>query len=64
MQTEIVIQHFGSAAGVARALGISRAAVSQWSEKIPALRAFQLEQITNGVLRHTDSETSGASDPV
>ena len=63
MQTEIVIQHFGSAAKVAKALGISRAAISQWNEIVHELRAFQLEKITNGVLHVQHAETSGAFGP-
>lgn len=51
MKTSDVIAHFGTQERVAEALGISQAAVSQWGETVPKLRAFELEQITNGWLR-------------
>lgn len=45
------IKHFGSASKLARALRISRAAVSRWPENtVPALRQFQLEALTGGKL--------------
>lgn len=50
MNKSDVIKHFGNATKVADALGISQAAVSQWGKKVPDLRAFQLERITNGAL--------------
>jgi len=50
MKKNDVIRHFGSAKKVADALGIKPAAVSQWKEEIPPLRALQLEKITHGVL--------------
>lgn len=36
---------FGSAAKVARALNISKAAVSEWGEEIPELRVYQIREI-------------------
>jgi len=45
MQKEAVIDYFGSATNVARALNISKAAVSQWDDEIPELRSLQLEKI-------------------
>lgn len=46
-----VVKHFGTQQAVADALGIEQAAVSQWGEKIPQLRAYQIERITNGALK-------------
>ncbi|MGF1717294.1 Cro/CI family transcriptional regulator [Photobacterium chitinilyticum] len=55
-----VISHFGSGKEVAKALGIKPSAVYQWPQQVPELRAFQLEKITNGVLKNTDSKTKAA----
>ncbi|WP_051311608.1 Cro/CI family transcriptional regulator [Zooshikella ganghwensis] len=46
-----VIKYFGSASKLASALGIKPAAISQWKEYIPPLRAYQLEHLTNGKLK-------------
>ena len=51
MKTEAVIEHFGTKAAVARALGVSMAAVSQWGEMVPVGRAYQIEVITGGALK-------------
>jgi len=41
-----LIQHFGSQAAVARALGVSPAAVSQWAiNGVPKLRQYQARAI-------------------
>ena len=46
MDYEKLIQKYGSAAKLARKLGISRAAVSQWKKKgIPELRVYQLKAL-------------------
>jgi len=45
------IEHFKSASNLAKELGISRMAISQWGENVPPLRAFELERITNGELK-------------
>lgn len=45
MLTADAIKHFGSRAAIARALGISRSAVSYWGEHVPALRAYQLREL-------------------
>jgi len=44
MKTKFVIERAGSAADVARMLGITRSAVAQWGEDVPELRAYQLQQ--------------------
>lgn len=51
MKTREAVHHFGSKASVAKALGISRAAVTRWGEHVPEGRAYQLELITGGALR-------------
>lgn len=44
------INYFGSQAALAEALGVSRPAISQWSEEIPEVRQWQLRAITEGKL--------------
>lgn len=51
MLTKDVIKHFGSQILVARALGISRAAVSKWPKRVPQGSAYKIESITNGDLK-------------
>lgn len=51
METETVIRFYGSRANVARALKISRGAISQWGEKVPLTSAVRLEQLTGGRLK-------------
>lgn len=51
MDKKTAIAHFGSAAALAKALGISAAAVSDWNEIIPEGRAYQLQVLTSGMLR-------------
>jgi hypothetical protein len=43
------INHFGSVADLAQALGVRVQAVYQWN-KIPLLRQMQLEKLTSGQL--------------
>ena len=50
MKKKTVIEHFGGVLATAKALGITSQSVSQWSEEIPELRAFQIERLTNGLL--------------
>lgn len=51
MTFEDLIEHFGSQAEAARAIGVTRGRVWQWRlEGIPTLRQFQIERITGGAL--------------
>ncbi|MFI3035886.1 Cro/CI family transcriptional regulator [Atlantibacter hermannii] len=50
-----VVKHYGSQRAVARALGISESAVSQWKEVIPEKDAFKIEALTNGNLKREPS---------
>ncbi|EPY0765649.1 Cro/CI family transcriptional regulator [Escherichia coli] len=43
------------AASLAKALGISDAAVSQWKEVIPEKDAYRLEVVTAGALKYQES---------
>lgn len=51
MKTTTAIAHFGSRAKLAKALGISNSAVTQWGKDVPPRRALELERLTHGVLR-------------
>lgn len=51
MTTSNAVKYFGSKAAIARALGINKAAVSQWGETIPEGRAYQIEVLTGGKLK-------------
>lgn len=45
-----MISHFGSGVAVARALGITRSAVSQWQKRVPLEQALKVESVTDGAL--------------
>jgi transcriptional repressor of cell division inhibition gene dicB len=52
MLIETARKHFGSKAKLAKALGISKQAVSTWSGPlVPEGRAYQIESITRRALR-------------
>lgn len=50
MKTADAIQHYGTAAKVAKTLGISRAAVSRWRDTVPPAPASILEKLSGGAL--------------
>ncbi len=51
MKTIDAIKHFGSAAALARALGIKPPSISEWSEYPPYARQFQIQVVTSGRLK-------------
>ncbi|WP_017445775.1 Cro/CI family transcriptional regulator [Gayadomonas joobiniege] len=51
MKTSTAIAFYGNATRLADALKVSRQAISQWGEKVPPLRAYELERLTNGKLK-------------
>lgn len=53
------IMHFGSMKALAKAVGVSYEAVRQWHD-VPELRQYQIERITNGVLKVQPDEKSAA----
>ncbi|WP_420241376.1 Cro/CI family transcriptional regulator [Atlantibacter hermannii] len=61
MYKKDVVQHFGSQRAVARALGLSESAVSQWKSVIPENDAFKLEAITSGALKRNPDLYNGAA---
>lgn len=44
IKTADAVKFFGTQADMARALGITRQAITIWGEYVPALRAFQLRE--------------------
>ena len=55
MKTEEVINYFGSCTKAAKALGITKQAVSRWGEYPPACRQYHIEVATQGYLRVEES---------
>lgn len=52
MKTQEAIQHFGGRKiDLAKAIGVSPSAITQWGEVPPMLRQFQIERITGGKLK-------------
>jgi DNA-binding transcriptional regulator YdaS (Cro superfamily) len=51
MKTKEAISHFGNKLKLAKALNVSKSAVSQWGEDVPELRAYQIERLTRGALK-------------
>jgi DNA-binding transcriptional regulator YdaS (Cro superfamily) len=45
MKTEDALREFGDALALANALGITRAAIYQWGETVPPLRAYQIRDV-------------------
>lgn len=53
MRKSDVIEHYGSATAVARALGIGKAFVSKWGDDVPQRYAYEIERLTDGKLKAT-----------
>ena len=52
MDKDEIVRLFGSASNLAKALGITRQAVSRWNGRIPDLRVYQIRDImANKTLR-------------
>ena len=62
MRKETAVAHFGSDVEVARALKISRQAVSKWPDIIPEGAAYKLQVITAGRLQ-VDQSCYRTKDP-
>lgn len=45
IKTADAIKEFGDPLRLAAALGITRAAIYQWGETVPALRAYQIQEL-------------------
>lgn len=51
MLTKDVINFYGTKIAVARALGISPSAVTQWKEIVPEKQAYRIQRMTGGKLK-------------
>lgn len=51
MRKSTALDHFGTQAAVAEALGISRAAVNKWGDVVPLESATALEILTDGACK-------------
>ena len=53
MNTLDVLNHYGTQAAVADALGLAQASISKWAKRdcVPQLRQLQLEALTGGALK-------------
>ncbi|OSI07459.1 hypothetical protein BWD08_07780 [Neisseria animaloris] len=51
MLTKDVIDFYGTKIAVARALGISPSAVTQWKEIVPEKQAYRIQRMTGGKLK-------------
>ena len=51
MRTTDAVKHFGTQVELAKALGITEGAVSQWGESPPVLRQYQIQALTKGKLK-------------
>ena len=54
MKTQDVVNHFGSVAALAAALGVRRQAIYQWGEQVPEGRRFEIEVKSGGVFKATN----------
>lgn len=64
MDLDKVIDHFGNVANLSNQLGISTQAIYDWKGKVPDLRQWQIEVLTNGKLkadRKTKTDQSEAA---
>lgn len=59
MNTADAVQHFGNQSAVARALGISPAAVSKWPSVVPLESAMALAILSGGALTVDQSQYPG-----
>lgn len=62
MRKSEVINYFGGVCKTATALGIKHPSVSEWPEIIPEVRAYQVEKITNGLLKFDQSLYHNSTD--
>jgi len=65
MKKDDVISYFGGVSKTAKALGLSHASVSGWTDVIPKGRAFEIQVLTKGALKvdatlYEKTNTAGA----
>lgn len=51
MKKSDAVAHFGSSVKLAKAINVTKGAISQWGEVVPLGRAYQIELITKGKLK-------------
>ena len=51
MKTAAAIKHYETVEALAAVLGITTNAVYQWGDKVPRLRALEIEKETDGKLK-------------
>ena len=61
VKTEDAIKEFESPLGLATALGITRAAIYQWGDTVPPLRAYQIRELL--ARRRTGFSSDTATEP-
>jgi DNA-binding transcriptional regulator YdaS (Cro superfamily) len=61
MKKQEVIEFFGGNNAAARALGITKAAVSAWGEDVPPLRVFHVRHVMEQVKASEDEKKSDAA---
>jgi len=50
------VQFFGSGVGLAKAIGVNKATISQWGDYPPYPRQFQIQVLTKGRLKAEDAK--------
>ncbi|MDE9536943.1 Cro/Cl family transcriptional regulator [Xenorhabdus bovienii] len=53
MKKNEVLKYFNTVNSIAKAIGITSSAVSQWREIIPERAALRIEKITDGALKYS-----------
>ncbi len=53
--TAAAVRHYGSKGRLAKALGISRQAISKWGRYPPPLRGYQLDALMTADISHTNN---------
>jgi len=64
MKKSDVLDYFGGVSKTAKALGITKSAVSVWREVIPYGRAFQIQLMTKGKLKANPKDSGAKSEGV
>ena len=52
MKTADAKKYFGSRTRLAYVLGLTPIAITMWGDEVPELRAYELDDLTNGDLKH------------
>lgn len=63
MKTQDAADFFGSRVKLARALGIFPSAITQWGERVPEVRQYQIQILSGGALTADSKEELDAPTP-